>query len=334
MPRQRIDERGEHGAEHHVGQVLRDLFFVTPAFRQGIFEERRRRARLKDERLAAEQQVERPQPVVALARQRAEVGLEVAAGARPGALIVQPPDAPVGQDTPTDTPVRNGLRGGQVTEDLTVRGAALYRVVAVAAVEREPEAFALFHQQRIPIPFVRGRACRGARLGPGVGEQQMVGDVLVACGSLLRQGIGPSEQGEDRTDEVLFGDRFVGAREPAERLEHAAEAVPERSERARPAHGRAPLGRRADTVGEEVLVNNWPVMASGRSTAFYQRRSASVSPVAWLDTATCFMLTMLTLRDARESFFFPPLPRGERGRTVAPSLFGSSLSNRMNGRKV
>ena len=85
-------------------------------------------------------------------------------------------------------------------------------------------------------------------------------------------------------------------------------------------------------------VNNWPVMASGRSAAFYQRRSASVSPVAWLDTATCFMLTMLTLRDARESFFFPPLPnplpRGERGRTVASSLFGSSLSNRMNGRKV
>lgn len=81
----------------------------------------------------------------------------------------------------------------------------------------------------------------------------MVGDVLVACGSLLRQGVAPSEQGEDRTDEVLFGDRFVGTREPAERLEHAAEAVPERGERARPAYGRAPLGRRADAVGEEVL---------------------------------------------------------------------------------
>ena len=82
-------------------------------------------------------------------------------------------------------------------------------------------------------------------------------------------------------------------------------------------------------------VNNWPVMASGRSAAFYQRRSASVSPAAWLDTATCFMLIP---RDARESFFFPPLPsplpRGERGRTVAPSLFNSSLSNRMNGRKA
>ena len=66
-------------------------------------------------------------------------------------------------------------------------------------------------------------------------------------------------------------------------------------------------------------VNNWTVMASGRSSAFYQRRSASVSPAAWLNTATCFMLT---LGEARESFFFPPLfpplpnplPRGERER--------------------
>ena len=60
-------------------------------------------------------------------------------------------------------------------------------------------------------------------------------------------------------------------------------------------------------------VNNWPVMASGRSAAFYQRRSASVSPAAWLNTATCFMLTP---REARKSFFFPlppnPLPQGER----------------------
>ena len=37
-------------------------------------------------------------------------------------------------------------------------------------------------------------------------------------------------------------------------------------------------------------VNNWPVMASGCFAAFYQRRSASVSPAAWLDTAACFML--------------------------------------------
>ena len=93
-------------------------------------------------------------------------------------------------------------------------------------------------------------------------------------------------------------------------------------------------GARIPSV-RKYWVNNWPVMASGRSTAFYQRRSASVSPVAWLDTATCFMLT---LGEVRESFFFPPLPnplpRGERGRTVSSSLFDSSLSNRMNGRRV
>ena len=39
-------------------------------------------------------------------------------------------------------------------------------------------------------------------------------------------------------------------------------------------------------------VNNWPVMASGCSATFYQRRSASVSPVAWLNTAACIMLTL------------------------------------------
>jgi len=62
-------------------------------------------------------------------------------------------------------------------------------------------------------------------------------------------------------------------------------------------------------------VNNWPVMASGRSTAFYQRRSASVSPVAWLDTATCFMLTLGEVRSLSSFPLSPnPLPRGERGR--------------------
>ncbi len=73
-------------------------------------------------------------------------------------------------------------------------------------------------------------------------------------------------------------------------------------------------GARIPSV-RKYRVNNWPVMASGRSAAFYQRRSASVSPAAWLNTATCFMLIP---REARESFFFPPLPnplpRGERGR--------------------
>ena len=37
-------------------------------------------------------------------------------------------------------------------------------------------------------------------------------------------------------------------------------------------------------------VNNWPVMASDHAAAFYQRRSTSVSPAAWLNTAACFML--------------------------------------------
>ena len=134
-----------------------------------------------------------------------------------------------------------------------MRRTALHRIAPVAAVERKPEALALLDQERIPIPFARSRACHGACLGPCVGEQQMVGDILVTRGPLLRQEIGPSEQGEDRTDAVLFGDRFVGAREPAERLEHAAEAVPERGECVRAAHGHAPLGRGPEAVGEEVL---------------------------------------------------------------------------------
>lgn len=164
MPRQGVDEPGEHGTEHHVGQVLRDLFFVAPTFRQGVLDERRRCTLPKDERLAAEQQEERVQPVVALVQQRSEIRLEVAAGARSGAVIVQPPDTAIGQDAPADTAVRDGLRCGQVAEDLTVRRAALYRIAPVAAVERKPEAFALFDQQ-LPEAF-HLRQSRGVRQRP------------------------------------------------------------------------------------------------------------------------------------------------------------------------
>ena len=62
----------------------------------------------------------------------------------------------------------------------------------------------------MPKAVARGWAGGGLGLGLSVGEKEMVGDVLVAVGALLRQVVGPAEQLEDRPDEVLLGDGLVG----------------------------------------------------------------------------------------------------------------------------
>ena len=90
----------------------------------------------------------------------------------------------------------------------------------------------------------------GEGLGFGVGEQEMVGDVLVAVRTLLRQVVGPAEEVEGRPDEVLLGEGLVGPMVLLEGLVGLGEALPEGDAvRCR----RRPLGGGLDAVGEEVV---------------------------------------------------------------------------------
>ena len=87
-------------------------------------------------------------------------------------------------------------------------------------------------------------------LGFGVGEEQVVGDILVAVRTLLRQVVGPAEELEGRPDEVLLGEGLVGLMVLPEGLVDADEVLPEGGAvRCR----RRPLGGGLDAVGEEVV---------------------------------------------------------------------------------
>ena len=86
----------------------------------------------------------------------------------------------------------------------------------------------------------------GEGLGFGIGEQEVVWDVLVAVGALLGQVVGPAEELEDRPDEVLLGDGLVGLPVLGEVTVGAGEALPEGGvvTLRRPATRRWPLCRR------------------------------------------------------------------------------------------
>ena len=83
-------------------------------------------------------------------------------------------------------------------------------VVAVAGIERQAEAFALLDDGGVPVAVLWIGPAGGAGLGVGIGEEEVVGDILVAVRPLLRQVVGPAEEVEDRPDEVLLGDGLVG----------------------------------------------------------------------------------------------------------------------------
>ena len=70
--------------------------------------------------------------------------------------------------------------------------AGLDPVVAVPGVQREAEPFALFHYRGGPVQLLSAGPAGGAGLGVGIGEEEVVGDILVAVRPLLRQVVGPS----------------------------------------------------------------------------------------------------------------------------------------------
>ncbi len=196
---QRLYQVGKDTLEYYAGEVLGDLLLVTPALGYRLLEERGRRARPEGERLPPEEQEEGPQGVVIVAVEYGlEIGLVVAAGPGPGAVIVKAPEASVRQDTPADAPVGGDLSGREVAQDLAVGRARLDSVRPVPGVERQAEALALLNDGGVPVAVGRVRPAGGAGLRLGVGEQQVVGDVLVTVRALLGQVVRPPKQLEHR----------------------------------------------------------------------------------------------------------------------------------------
>ena len=243
----------EHALEDDRRQVLRDRLLVALALDDGCFEEGGGRRTLQRKGGAPEQQPEDAQAILGAGLQHLrQIGFEEPGRARAGAGVVQAPHAAVGQDAPPQAVFGSELGGRQVAQHLTVRRAA----AAVAVVEREPEALAFLHHQGVLKARAGVGARRGPRLGGGVGEQQVVGDVLAAGGALLRQVVAPSQQRQHRADQVLLGHRLVGLVQRREPPVAAVQAVPEVGELRRRG---LPLRRRADAVGQKVLSEQLPL---------------------------------------------------------------------------
>ena len=141
-----------------------------------------------------------------------QIGLVVAAGTGPGAVVVETPDAAIGEDAPANAALRLDLGRRKVSEDLAVRRPGPEPFFPVAGVERKTEALALLDHGGVPVTGFRAAFGGGAPLGVGVGKKQVIGDVFIASGALLGQVVGPSKQFQDRTDQILLGFGFVGIR--------------------------------------------------------------------------------------------------------------------------
>ncbi len=193
--------------EDGAGKIVGDLLFVAASFGESVLKKAGLGAVLWAEGGATEEQAEGAQAVEAVAglARGFKVDLIVAAGAGEGAAVVETPDAAVGEDAPADAAVRVDVRGGQVAQDLGVGRAGLF---SFAGVEGQAEALALGDGEGVGITL-RGRLGRGAALGLGVTEEQMIGDVFVAVAALLRQVVAPAEQLEERADDLLLGGGLV-----------------------------------------------------------------------------------------------------------------------------
>ena len=93
---------------------------------------------------------------------------------------------------------------------------------------------------RARAPALRSAEARS--LAAGVGEEQVVGNVLVAGRPLLRQVVGPPEQLQHRPDQVLLGDRLVGLRGSGEGLVPVEDGLAEGGEGLRVSGRGLPLG--------------------------------------------------------------------------------------------
>ena len=198
--------------------------------------------------------MEDPQAVLAARLQQvAQVGLVVAACAWPGAVVVEPPDGAVGKHAPANAAVRSSVCGLQIAQDLAVRCVAGRPVAGISHVQRQTKALAFLHGQGVAEACVWILLSDGTRLGVGVGEQQVVGDVLVARGTLLRQVVSPAQRLQQRTHQLLFRSRLMQVGRVAELSESLTRRLVEGGERFRFCDGALPFWRGLDAVRQEIL---------------------------------------------------------------------------------
>ena len=217
---------GEDRFEDDLREVRRNALLVASPLRQRVHQEAAGRAVPRDEGVAAEEQEEGAEVVFGAGLEDAgEVGLVVGGGVRACAVVVEPPDGSVGEEAPAGPSQAVGRR--EVAEDLTVGRAGLDLVVGVAGVEGAAEALALLDHEGVAKAIVGVASAEGAGLRGVVGEEEEVGDVLVAGGALLRETVGPAERAEDGPDEFLLGGRFVGVVGSGEAIVEGADGVAE-----------------------------------------------------------------------------------------------------------
>ncbi len=109
-------------------------------------------------------------------------------------------------------------------------GAGLDLVGGVTRIEGQAEPLAFLDHQGVE-EAVLGLGLGGSLiLGGGIGEKQMVRDVFIAGGALLRQEVRPAKEFQDGPDQVLLGDRLVGLAGLRQGCQPGGDAVPERPE--------------------------------------------------------------------------------------------------------
>ena len=125
--------------------------------------------------------------------------------------------------------------------------------VLITGIQSAAEPLALFHYQRVQVAIVGLTFGGSTLLGGSVGKKQVIGNVFVTDRALLRQVVGPSEQLQDGTDQILLGGGFVGVCGTAEGIVLLTHAVPELGKGLRAGNRGFPFGRALYTVGEEVV---------------------------------------------------------------------------------
>ena len=134
-----------------------------------------------------------------------------------------------------------------------MRRAGLDLVALIPDIQRDTHPLTLFDHRGIEVTLVGFGSGSRLPLGLGVREEQQVRNVLVTGNPLLRQVVGPSQEFQYRTDQLLFRHRFVRVLEPAQCLVTVKEVAPETRKRLRSGGRSSPLGGGLDALGEEVI---------------------------------------------------------------------------------